>query len=201
MPEDEFPVPGPHERALEQAIEGELGDAEHEGPGGSGLTHKIALFTAIIATVGALFSYLGGETQAKAMLDKTTASIKKTEAFNHWNFFQSKSTKLAMAELSRDLSPTAEREKHQAAIDRYNKEIAEFKATAEELDAEAIRWLEASDAQMHIHHRWAQATTLLQISIALAAMTLLTRKKWLEKGMYAMGGAGVLLGVLAVLHV
>jgi hypothetical protein len=42
---------------------------------------------------------------------------------------------------------------------------------------------------------------LLQISIALAAMALLTQSKWLEKGMYAMGGVGVLFGVLALLHV
>ena len=53
---------------------------------------------------------------------------------------------------------------------------------------------------MHQHHRWAQATTALQVAIALAAMALLTRKKWLEWGMFALAGAGLLVGAAAALH-
>ena len=53
---------------------------------------------------------------------------------------------------------------------------------------------------MHQHHRWAQATTALQISIALAAIALLTRKKWLQKGMMGMGALGLILGAAAALH-
>ena len=33
---------------------------------------------------------------------------------------------------------------------------------------------------MHVHHRWAQATTLIQIAIALAAITILTRNRGLQ---------------------
>lgn len=201
MSEDGFHVHGPHDHALEHAAHGEHGETTLEGVGGGSLTNQIALFTAIIATVGALFSYLGGETQAESLLDKTRASIRKTEAFNQWNTFQSKSTALALTELSRDLSPASERERHQAKINSYEKEMAAIKANAEKLDADAIQLLQSSDAQLRIHHRWAQATTLLQISIALAAMALLTQRKWLEKGMYAMGGVGVLFGLLALLHV
>jgi len=196
-----FHVHGPHDHALEHAAQGEHGDTVHEGIGSGSLTNQIALFTAIIATVGALFSYMGGATQAEAILHKNTASIKKTEASNQWNFFQSKSTKQSLAEFARDLSPATEREKYQGRIDRYEKEKIEIKGAAEKLDAESIAWLVASDQQMHIHHRWAQATTLLQIAIALAAMALLTKKKWLEKGMFAMGGVGMLLGVLAWFHI
>jgi hypothetical protein len=201
MSEEGFHVHGPHDHALEHAAQGEHGDTVHKGIGGGSLTNQIALFTAIIATVGALFSYMGGATQAEAILHKNTASIKKTEASDQWNLFQSKSTKQSLTEFARDLSPATEREKYQAMIDRYGKEKTEIKGAAEKLDAEAITWLVASDQQMHIHHRWAQATTLLQIAIALAAMALLTKNKWLEKGMYAMGGGGVLLGVLAWLHI
>jgi hypothetical protein len=39
------------------------------------------------------------------------------------------------------------------------------------------------------------------VSIALAAIALLTKKKWLEWGMFALGGIGLAIGVLAVLHV
>ena len=60
---------------------------------------------------------------------------------------------------------------------------------------------ERSDEQMHLHHRWAQATTALQISIALAAIALLTKREWLEWGIFGVAGLGVLLGGAAVLHV
>ena len=54
---------------------------------------------------------------------------------------------------------------------------------------------------MHQHHRWAQATTVLQVSIALAAIALLTRKKWLEYGMFALASVGLVIGALAALHI
>jgi hypothetical protein len=54
---------------------------------------------------------------------------------------------------------------------------------------------------MHQHHRWAQATTALQVAIAMAAIALMTRRKWLEWGMYGLGAVGLGIGALALLHV
>ena len=192
-----FHVHGPHDHELEHAAQG--GHDSHEK--GGGMIAQIAVITAIIATVGAIFSYMGGATQANAGLYKNNAAIKKTEAANQWNFFQAKSTKQSLAEVSRDLSPEATRDKYQAKIDRYEKEKTEIKLGAEKLELEATTWDRASDEQMHQHHRWAQATTVLQVSIALAAIALLTRKKWLEYGMFALAGVGVLVGALAALHI
>ena len=42
---------------------------------------------------------------------------------------------------------------------------------------------------------------MLQVSIALAAIALLTRKKWLEHGMFALAGVGLVIGALASLHI
>jgi hypothetical protein len=160
-----FHVHGPHDHEIEHAVQG--------GHNSGGMINQIAMFTAIIATVGALFSYMGGATQAHAGLFKNNAAVKKTEASNQWNFYQSKSTKQALAELARDLSPEAK---------------------------QATEWDHQSDKQMHQHHRWAQATTVLQVAIALAAIALLTKKKWLEYAMFGAGGLGVVVGGLAALH-
>ena len=195
MSGDGFHVHGPHDHELEHAQQG--GHGEH-----SGMINQIAMFTAIIATVGAIFGYMGGATQANAGLYKNNAAIKKTEASNQWNYFQAKSTKQSLAEVSRDLTTReSEKEKYQAKIDRYEKEKTEIKVGADKLEAEATEWDKQSDAQMHQHHRWAQATTVLQVCIALAAIALLTRKKWLEYAMFGTGGLGVLVGVLAALHI
>ena len=191
-----FHVHGPHDHELEHAA-----TAGHGDHASGGMTAQIAVVTAIIATIGALFSYMGGATQANAGLYKNNASIKKTEASNQWNYFQAKSTKQSLAEFARDLAPEDRRTSYQGKIDRYEKEKNEIKTEAEKLEAEATRWDKSSDEQMHQHHRWAQATTVLQVSIALAAIALLTRKKWLEYGMFALAAVGVVVGGLAALHI
>src|SRR5688572_4811414 len=198
-----FHVHGPHDHELEHAREHAAhGEKSHHGIAGGSMTNQIALFTAVIATVGAIFAYMGGATQANAGLYKNNAAIKKTEASNQWNYFQAKSTKQSLAEVSRDLAPnTVDRDKYQAKIDRYEKEKKEIQATAEKIEAEAKEWDKQSDAQMHVHHRWAQATTALQVSIAMAAIALLTRKKWLEYTMFAVAAVGVAIGVAAMAHV
>ena len=166
------------------------------------MTNQIAMFTAIIATVGAIFAYMGGATQANAGLYKNDAAIKKTEAANQWNYFQAKSTKQSLAEVSRDLTPNAEdKAKYQAKIDQYEKEKRDIKAAAEKLEQEALEWNSKSEGQLHQHHRWAQATTALQVAIAMAAIALLTKKKWLEYAMFGMGTIGVAVGGLAALHI
>jgi hypothetical protein len=155
----------------------------------------------VIATVGAIFSYMGGATQANAGLYKNNAAIKKTEASNQWNYYQSKSSKQNLSELALVLVADDKKPAYQKEIERYKGEKAEIKFAADKLEAEATDWDQKSDAQMHVHHRWAQATTALQVSIALAAMALLTKKKWLEMGMFGLGAVGVAIGALALFHV
>jgi len=187
-----FHVHGPHDHELEHAQQG--------GHGDGGMINQIALFTAIIATVGAIFPYMAGATQANAGLFKNNAAITKTEASNQWNYFQAKSTKQSLAELAADLAPQDKQSGYKAKIDRYEKEKGEIKVAAEKLEAEAKQWEHESDEQMHQHHRWAQATTVLQVAIALAAIALLTKKKWLEYAMFVVGGVGVAVGTMAILH-
>ncbi len=188
-----FHVHGPHDHALEHAAQGEHASGS--------MINQIAMFTAMVATVGAIFSYMGGATQANAGLYKNNAAIKKTEASNQWNYFQSKSTKQSLAELSRDLAADDKKATYQGKVDRYEKEKNEIKIGADKLEAEANQWDKQSDEQMHQHHRWAQATTVLQVAIALAAIALLTKKKWVEYAMFGVASVGAVVGVLAMLHV
>jgi hypothetical protein len=186
-----FHVHGPHDHELEHAAE----HGSHDPAAGT-----IAVATAIIATVGALFSYMGGATQANAGLYKNDAAIKKTEASNQWNYYQAKSGKQNLAELAIVLAPEDKRAGYKDEVARYKTEKAEIKLAAEKLEAQSTAFDQKSEAEMHLHHRWAQATTALQISIALAAMAILTKRRWLEWGMFGVAGLGVVLGGAAVLH-
>ena len=185
-----FHVHGPHDHELEHA-------AQHEP---KGLAGQLAVATAVIATVGAIFAYMGGATQANAGLYKNDAAIKKTEASNQWNYYQAKSSKQNLAELALELAPEPRKAFYTDEIKRYKAEKAEIKLAAEKLEAEAKAWDDKSGEQMHQHHRWAQATTALQIAIAMAAIALLTKRKWLEYGVFGLSGVGVALGALAWLH-
>ena len=60
MSAEGFHVHGPHDHELEHAAQG--------AHGGDGFSGKIAVMTAILATVGALFGYQGGATQNAALL-------------------------------------------------------------------------------------------------------------------------------------
>lgn len=195
-----FHVHGPHDHELEHATQ-HAAEEGHHGIGGRSMTNQIAMFTAVIATVGAIFSYMGGATQANAGLYKNNAAIKKTEASNQWNYYQAKSSKQNLYEVTLVLLPEDKKEFYKKEIERYKGEKAEIKLAADKLEAEATDWDRKSEEQMHQHHRWAQATTALQVSIALAAIALLTRKKWLEWGMFGVGGLGVIVGALAALHI
>ncbi len=192
MSEHDFHVHGPHEHELEHA-------AQHEP---KGLAGQLAVLTAILATVGAIFSYMGGATQANAGLLKNDAAIRKTEASNQWNYYQAKSGKQNLAELATALVTSDEkRARYAEEIERYKKEKAEIKLAAEKLEAESKEFDALSAAQMHQHHRWAQATTALQISIALAAIALLTKLRWMEWATLILGGVGVVVGALAAMHI
>ena len=186
-----FHVHGPHDHELEHAAQGH----------GNSSTNKIAMFTAIIATVGAIFGYMGGATQANAGLFKNDAAIKKTEASNQWNYYQAKSSKQNLMELALELAPAAKKDHYEEQIKRYKSEKADIKLKAEKLEAQATQFDEMSEAELHQHHRWAQATTVLQVAIALAAIALLTRKTWVEYAMFGTGALGIGVGILAALHI
>jgi Domain of unknown function (DUF4337) len=190
MSEGGFHVHGPHDHELEHA-------AEHDPKGMAG---QLAVITAILATVGAMFAYMGGATQADAGLFKNDAAIKKTEASNQWNYYQSKSSKQNLSELAQELAPEARKAFYVDEIKRYKGEKNDIKLAAEKLEADSKRFDDMSAEKMHQHHRWAQATTALQIAIAMAAIALLTRRKWLEYGVFALSGIGLVLGAMAWLH-
>ncbi len=192
-----FHVHGPHDHAIEHAAQG--GHGEHAASDDN-FSGKIAVVTAVLATIGALFAYQGGATQANAMLFKNNAAIKKTEASNQWNYYQAKSGKQNLSELSVEIAP-AKKEFYEEEIKRYKSEKKEIQIKAEGLEKESKDWDKKSDDELHNHHRWAQATTVLQIAIALSAIALITRRKWLANIVYGVSVIGIIIGVLAFLHI
>jgi hypothetical protein len=185
-----FHVHGPHDHEVEHA-------AQHNDP----FAGRIAVMTAIFATIGAMFGYMGGATQNAALLYKNEAAIRRAEASDQWNFYQAKSSKQNLAELGATLTTGDAQAKFAKEVERYKKEKDEIMPEARKLENDAKAAEAASEASMHVHHRWAQATTLIQIAIALAAITILTRNRGLQYTAYGVAAVAVAVGALAVMHV
>ena len=148
MSEGEFHVHGPHDH-----------EVEHQAQTGDGFASRIAVMTAVLATVGAIFSYQGGATQNDALLFKNEAAIKKTEASDQWNFYQAKSNKQNLAELGSTLTTGEVAERYRTEAKRYGDEKKDIMKKAEDLERAGVDANTHSEASMHTHHRWAAATS------------------------------------------
>lgn len=162
----EFHAHGAHNHAIEPEQESSLGQ-------------YIAIFTAILASIGAIVSYQGGASQNEAMMYKNEAVLSKTQASDQWNFYQAKSSKVHLMELAADIVPKEKQTFYKEQIAKYEQEKLTIKHQAEVLDAASERENKLSDDAMIPHHHLAQSMTLIQIAISLASITVLTRKKWL----------------------
>ncbi len=182
-----FHVHGAHEHEL-----------EHQAHGGSQLAQYVAIFTAILSTLGAIVSYQGGATQNEAMMYKNEAVLKKTQASDQWNYYEAKSNKAHLMELAADLAPAEKQAHYHEQIAKYELEKKDIKAKAEALEKQSAQANQMSEQALHPHHKQAQSMTLIQIAISLASITALTRKRWLFSLAMIAAAGGLALWVAAL---
>ncbi|HEY8101070.1 MAG TPA: DUF4337 domain-containing protein [Burkholderiaceae bacterium] len=186
--EEDYEVPSPHEHELEEKMEKEC----------DGLTQKIALMTAVLATIGALISYQSGSAQNEAMFLKNQSILKQAEASDQWAFYQAKSVKSHIDDAVAALSNSPE-VKARFLTDKIKEEAskAEVQAEAQKLQTESRKLGEESEAKLKPHERLALALTFLQIAIALAAITVLTKRRWLLWGSVTSAIIGIVTAMTA----
>jgi hypothetical protein len=148
--------------------------------GGAHLT-RIALTTALIAAFAAVTGYLAGERADEALIEQIHAA-------DHWSYYQAKSIKSTVLsgkiETLQGLTGKPPSASDADKLKRYDEEMKEIRHQAEEKQTEAS-------------HRLAQRTllatgvTLFQISIAIGAISAVTRKKFLWYGSLVFGAGGL----------
>jgi hypothetical protein len=186
MSEHGIHVHGAHDHAV-----------EHEAHKG-GLGQQVAIFSAVLATVGAVVSFLGGHTQNEAILFKNDAVLERAEASDQWNFYQAKSQKQNLAEIAAALAADPKvAGKYNAEAARYKGEKADIEKEARAHEEKSKAFLEKSAHALHPHHFLSISMTLLQIAIALASITVLTQKRWLLTAAAVAALGGAVLGIIA----
>ncbi|MFZ5795636.1 MAG: DUF4337 domain-containing protein [Sphingomonas sp.] len=185
MSEEGFEIRGAHEEEIEDR-------AHRREP----LSQKIALFSAVLATLGAIVSFLGGHTQNDALYYKNEAVLMKARASDSWAYYQAEDIKRHLADTVVKIAPASA---SAAAADsrKYAKRAAVLRATAEDLDRKSEEADAESRRALSPHTKLAIAMTFIQIAIALASISALTQRRWLLWGAGASAVLGVVLSVVA----
>jgi hypothetical protein len=151
MEEMEVPTEGLHE-TIEERVKEEVEKNENRG----GMA--IAISTALMAVFAAMASLLAGHHADEAVIEQIKASDK-------WAFYQAKGIKDEILSFSN----SADKAVRSA---RYKSEQAEIQKDAKESE-------EASHVHLEHHSVLARAVTMFQISIAISAIAILTKKRLL----------------------
>jgi uncharacterized protein DUF4337 len=146
----------------------------------------VALSTAILAVLAAIAGLLSGQHANEAMMNQIEAS-------DQWNYYQAKSIKASVLDAKMSLASSASEEDRQKTA-RYEEEQREIQKKAREDEAEA-------KSNFQRHEVYARAVTMFQIAIAIAAISVLTKKRhfWIVSLLF--GAVGCVFLVLGMLNV
>ena len=144
----------------------------------------VALTSAILAAFAAIASLLAGHHANEAMIDQIAAS-------DHWSYYQAKGVKAAVLGSKMEtlqalgqVNSAADEEK----LKRYGREQEEIQKEAQEKQAGSALHLET-------HTIFARSVTMFQVAIAVAAISVLTKRRrfWLISIIFGVIGIAFLI--------
>lgn len=115
----------------------------------------VAISTAIMAVFAAISGLMAGDHVNEAMIQQIKAS-------DQWAYYQAKGIKAEIKNLEKD----------SAAVTRY-------KAEQEDISKKASGFTEESEQHLKKHVQLSRAVTLFQVSIAISAISILSKKRFL----------------------
>src|SRR5260221_6229362 len=185
MPEE----PEVETERLHEAINEEL------EKGGGAFLKRIALTTALLAALAAIASLKAGATVNEALVLKTEATRLQAQASDEWAYYQAKGIKAAIEKASESAWLAAGKrpsEESETRIKRYGEEQIEIEKKAREAEKERDEKSRKADDLLHRHNGFPNAVALFQVTIALFAVTALTRVKpvWFSTMLVALVGSG-----------
>jgi len=126
----------------------------------------VALSTAVIAVLAAITGLLAGNHSDEAMLTQIHAS-------DQWAFYQSKGIKAEL--LASTDHVLVVMGKQSDTVD--SKKIATYKDQQKEIMKKATEYQKESDVHVERHDVLARGVTLFQASIAIGAISIITRRR------------------------
>ena len=171
---DEIEVPTEHlHEAINERAEESLKKKES-------WTFMVAISTALMAVFAAIAGLLAGHHSNEALIEQIKSS-------DQWAFYQAKSIKAEIRLLQPALQVTTKKSPEQV-----KKEEEEIKIKAE--DAQ-------KNSEFHLakHVLLARAVTLLQVAIAISAISILTRKRFMWVVAILISLVGIAIFVMGII--
>ena len=176
MEEIEVPTEHLHESIKERLEEG----------GNEAWTMYLAISTALMAVLAALGSLFAGHHSNEALLCQLKAS-------DSWSYYQAKGIKYEVVSLMKEIKTDP------AETEKLNEKMKQYKDDQADIKKEAEASLKESEAHLTRHVTLARSVTIFQISIAISAIAMLTRRKFLWYGSMLFSIIGFVLFMLGVL--
>ena len=171
---EEIEIPTEHlTETIQEKVEEEIKKEEKKE---SGWFMYVAISTAFMAVFAAISGLMAGHHSNEALIEQIKAS-------DQWAYYQAKGIKGEIKSLEVSLSKAQPADVEKYKSDLYKKEQEEIKKQAEEAQAE-------SKFHLDKHIILSRAVTLFQISIAISAIAILTKRKqlWWLSMLIASGG-------------
>jgi len=175
----------PEEMELDTDKLRETIDAEIEKAGGA-MLRWVALITAILAAITAVVSMRAGSTVNEALVLESEATQLQARASDQWAYYQAKGIKANILASKMDLQRALAKETDPGD----EKKVRQYSAEQEEIKNEAQKAQQKSAAHIRSHNILARGVTFFQISIAIGAISVLTKRKWF----WFVGLFGALIG-------
>jgi|CZKU01.1.fsa_nt_gi hypothetical protein len=174
------------EEALEtqdvQELKERLEEAREHGEGGAdrkanAWTLWLSLSTAVIAVLAAIASLEAGANANDAILRKDDAILHQSRAGDAWAHYQAAGIKSVVYTTQAASGPPDLAARWQAEAEHERSVQKDLKEAADAEDVRVEEMDEKAAHKLHVHHEFAKSVTVFQVSIALAAIAALTRRK------------------------
>lgn len=148
---------------------------------------QVALSSALIAVFAAIAALLAGHHSNEAMIEQIKAS-------DQWNYYQAKGIKSSL--LNAKLEILREMGKNVKEEDSHKAE--EYKKQQEEISKDAQEKQDVSEKHLKTHEIYAKAVTFFQVAIAIAAISVLVRRRrfWFLSLVFGAFGVGFFIQAL-----
>ena len=141
----------------------------------------VALSTAILAVFAALSSLMAGHHANEALIEQIQAS-------DQWAYYQAKGIKASLLESKIEIFSALGKQ----AAAKDEEKFKDYKKEQKEIEENAKEKEKSSTTHLKAHNILARAVTVFQIAIAVAAISVLTRRKWLWYGSCFLGLMGLI---------
>ncbi len=159
---------------------------EHAEHSGERWIMMVALTAALLAVLAAVSALMAGHHANEATIEQIRAS-------DQWAYYQAKGIKSSVLESKTEILQKL----GMKADEKDGEKIQEYKKEQGEIEKEARELQQSSQRHLDLHHGIAQSVTIFQISIAICAIAVLTKKKMLWYGSIILGIIGSVILLMA----